>query len=144
MDEPPASRLGGDAAEGVDPRRHWVGFIASGALAFAVDGGVMEIGVRMLGLPPLLARLIGIGCAMIAAWLSHRTLTFALTTRPTLRELGRYVVAASAAALINYAVFATILLAWPSVQRLIALVMATFLATIFSYLSMRYGVFRRA
>ena len=143
MREEPPHGIGRDAAEGVDARRHWGGFIVSGALAFTVDFAVMEVCVRMLGLPPLLARVIGIGFAMVAAWLSHRRLTFALTTRPSLGELGRYVLAASATALINYAVFAAVLLAWPSVDRLIALVAATFLATIFSYLSMRYGVFRR-
>lgn len=143
MREEPPHAIGRDAAEGVDARRHWAGFIASGALAFTVDFAVMEVCVRMFGLPPLLARVIGIGCAMVAAWLSHRRLTFALTTRPSLSELGRYVLAASATALINYAVFAAVLLAWPSADRLIALGAATFLATIFSYLSMRYGVFRR-
>ena len=132
-----------DAAQGLHPARHWAGFLASGAIAFAVDGSVMEIGVRLLDVPTLVARLAGVICAMLAAWIAHRTLTFALTTKPSLAELGRYIAAASTTAAINYAVFAALLVAWSDIPRLAALVIASCVATIFAYLSMRYGVFRR-
>lgn len=132
-----------DAASGLAPARHWGGFLVSGAVAFTVDAGVMEIGVRLLGLPTLLARLAGVTCAMLAAWMCHRTLTFALTTKPNLAELARYVAAASTTALINYGVFVALIVGWSDMPRLVALVVASCLATIFAYLSMRYGVFRR-
>lgn len=132
-----------DAARGIRPARHWGGFLVSGAVAFTVDGGVMEIGVRLLGLPTLVARFTGVMCAMIAAWLCHRTLTFALTTKPDLAEFARYVAAASTTAAINYTAFAVLLFLWPVMPRLVALAIASCLATIFAYLSMRYGVFRR-
>ncbi len=132
-----------DAASGLPAARHWGGFLASGAVAFTVDGSVMEIGVRLIGLPTLVARLVGVTCAMIAAWMCHRTLTFALTTKPSLAEFTRYVAAASTTALINYGVFAALIFGWPDMPRLAALAIASCLATIFAYLSMRYGVFRR-
>lgn len=103
----------------------------------------MEVGVRLFGLPTLIARLAGIALAMLAAWLAHRTFTFALTSQPSPGELARYVTAAATTAAINYSVFAAILMVWPHTSRLAALVAASFVATIFSYLSMRYGVFRR-
>ncbi|MGE0766777.1 MAG: GtrA family protein [Hyphomicrobiaceae bacterium] len=134
---------GRDAAAGVPRARHWGGFLTSGAVAFTVDGTVMEIGVRLLDLPTLVARLAGVGCAMVAAWMCHRTFTFALTTRPTVAEFSRYVAAASTTAAINYGVFVVLLLAWPSFPRLPALALASFVATFFAYVSMRYGVFRR-
>jgi putative flippase GtrA len=133
-----------DASRDLTSARHWGGFIVSGGLAFCVDGGVMELGIRMLGLPPLVARIASVACAMVTAWLAHRRLTFALTTKPSLSEFGRYVAAASATALVNYAVFAFILLGWPSAPAFGALVAASCVATIFSYISMRYGVFRRS
>ncbi|MGD9804433.1 MAG: GtrA family protein [Hyphomicrobiaceae bacterium] len=132
-----------DAASGVPRARHWGGFLASGAIAFTVDGGVMEMAVRLLDLPTLIARLLGVMSAMVAAWMCHRTLTFALTTKPSVGEFTRYVAAASTTAAINYAVFVIILMAWPSFPRLLALVIASCVATIFAYVSMRYGVFRR-
>lgn len=137
---PPKSR---DAATGLKPTRHWGGFLASGAIAFTVDGGVMELGVRVFGLPTFLARFLGVICAMLTAWMCHRTLTFALTTKPSLAELARYIAAASTTALINYAVFVALIVTWPELPRLGALVVASCVATIFAYLSMRYGVFRR-
>ena len=123
--------------------RHWAGFIVSGGLAFCVDGGILEIGIRVLGLSPFLARVLSVACAMLVAWLAHRRLTFALTTSPTVREFVRYAAAASATAIVNYAVFAFILLAWRNVPPFAALVAASCVATIFSYVSMRYGVFKR-
>ena len=132
-----------DAADGVAVKRHWGGFIASGCLAFFVDAAVMELGVRWVGLPPLVSRIASVACAMVVAWLAHRTLTFALTTKPTRWEFIRYVAAASTTAAINYAVFAFILVAWPIAGRIPALIIASCVATIFAYVSMRYGVFRR-
>lgn len=131
------------AARSLTSMRHWGGFLVSGGLAFAVDGGVMEFGIRMLGLSPFVARIVSVACAMVTAWLAHRRLTFGQMTKPTLAEFGRYAAAASATALVNYAVFAVILLAWPTAPALGSLVAASCVATFFSYVSMRYGVFRR-
>jgi putative flippase GtrA len=117
--------------------------LATGAIAFAVDATVLELGVRVLGLPALGARLLAISIAMVVAWLAHRTWTFAVASRPDLREFARYASAASTTALLNYACFAALLLALPAIPRLAALVAASIVATIFSYVSMRYGVFRR-
>lgn len=139
-DGPTKSR---DAAAGVPRTRHWAGFLTSGAVAFSVDGGVMELGVRLLGLPTLVARLAGIACAMVAAWICHRTLTFALTSHPSSSEFLRYVASATTTAIINYSTFAALLIGWPSMPRLAALVIASCVATFFAYVSMRYGVFRR-
>lgn len=123
--------------------RHLAGFLASGIMALAVDACVLVIGVRVFGLSPFLARLIAISIAMVVAWAAHRRFTFALTVRPSLNEFLRYAAAAWTTAGINYLVFATVLLAYPAITPLSALVVASIVATIFSYLSMRYGVFRR-
>ena len=133
-----------DAADGVSKLRHWLGFLVSGVLAFAVDGLAMEIAVRLLGMPPLGARLVSIMVAMVVAWTAHRNLTFALTVKPSFREFGRYFVAASTTAAINYTLFALQIVIRPDMPRLAALFSASIVATIFSYLSMRYGVFRRS
>jgi putative flippase GtrA len=136
-------RPGRDAAAGLRPARHWCGFLLSGAIAFTIDAGVMELCVRVLGLPPLVARLFSISTAMLGAWLAHRRLTFAMTMPPTAGELARYAGAAWTTAAINYGVFASILLVEPGAPRIPALVAASIVATIFAYISMRYGVFRR-
>jgi putative flippase GtrA len=134
----------GDPARDLPRLRHWGGFLLAGCTAFLVDWSVLELGVRLLGLPPLIARLFAVSVAMVTAWLAHRRLTFALTSSLSIAEFMRYAAAAWTTAALNYVCFAAVLLAWPSVSRLAALVFASIVATIFSYLSMRYGVFRRS
>jgi putative flippase GtrA len=124
------------------PTRHWGGFLVSGAIAFSTDAAILETTTRLLHWHPLLARLVAISLAMIAGWLAHRTLTFALRSRPTAMEFARYAAAAWSAAAINYALFATILLLRPGTWPLVALFIASGAAAVFSYLAMRFGVFR--
>lgn len=124
-----------------DPR-HWVGFIVSGSIAFVTDAVVLLLLSRVIGLAPLLARLISIGCAMVAGWRAHRYLTFGLATRPSLKEFLGYAAVAWTAAGINYVVFAAVLLLRPNTFELIALVVSSLFAMTFSYLGMRFGAFR--
>lgn len=137
-----------DDDAGISPRagrsaiHHWVGFLISGLIALSVDATVLETGIRLFGLHPLAARLLGISCAMVAGWLAHRTLTFALRSRPSVREFARYAAVAWTTAAVNYGIFASILIVRPAMQPLVALLFASIAATIVAYLGMRYGAFR--
>lgn len=122
--------------------RHLAGFVVSGLAAFFVDAGVLLAAVRLAGLDPRVARIVAIAVAMVVAWLAHRRLTFAVTAKPSLGELGRYVAAASTTAAINYSVFAGLITILPWLGPLAALVASTGIATVFSYIAMRCGVFR--
>ena len=132
-----------DPAAGLPLHRHGLGFLFSGLLAFLVDAAVLEAGVRLLGVDPLLARIAAISIAMLCGWLAHRRFTFAIATEPSLGEFFRYALAGSGAALLNYALFALQLLISPTMPRLIALAIASAGAMVFAYLAMRYGVFRK-
>jgi putative flippase GtrA len=125
-----------------NPARHWGGFVASGMIALSIDATVLQLGVGLIHLHPLGARLIAISCAMVGGWLSHRTLTFAVRSRPTLAEFARYAAVAWTTAAINYGSFATILIARPATHPLIALLFSSLAATVFAYLGMRFGAFR--
>lgn len=122
--------------------RHFGGFLASGLLAFAVDAAMLEVGVRLLDLEPLVARLAAISLAMVVGWLAHRRWTFAVEHSPTLGEFFRYAAAGWTSATINYVAFALLLLLVPTLPRLAALVASSIFSTIFSYITMRYGVFK--
>lgn len=138
------------ANEDPDPERpasrpahhHWAGFLLSGLIALSCDAIILELGVRMLGLHPLQARLFAISLAMVAGWLSHRKFTFALKSEPTFGEFARYAAVAWTTAAINYVVFAALLLVSPAMVPIMALVIASFIATFFAYVGMRYGAFR--
>ena len=125
------------------PLRHGLAFLLSGGLAFLIDAGILQLLVAGLGLHPILARIASIACGMMAGWLSHRRYTFRLTTPPTLRELLRYASVQWTVALLNYAIFALIVLLWPATEPLLALFVASGIAMFFSYFGMRFLAFRQ-
>ncbi len=123
--------------------KHWLGFLISGAIAFAVDGATMKLLTHFFGMPILASRLIGITLAMVAGWLAHRHLTFRLATPPSITEFVKYAGVAWTAAAINYVCFAGILFVWPALEPLIALLASSAVAMGAAYLGMRFAAFRR-
>jgi putative flippase GtrA len=138
-----AAEGNGAAPGGRHPLRHGLAFLVSGGVAFAVDALVLELLTRGVGVPPIVARLAAIALAMVAGWLMHRTFTFVVEAPPSVAEFLRYAGVAWSAAAINYGVFVLVVLAWPAVAPLAALVISSLAAMLFSYLGMRFAAFRR-
>jgi putative flippase GtrA len=65
-----------------------------------------------------------------------------LRSRPSVGEFARYAAVAWTTAAINYGSFASILIVRPAFPPLLALLLASIVATLFAYLGMRYGAFR--
>ena len=124
------------------PLRHGLAFVLSGSLAFCTDAGVLELLVAGFGMHKLLARVVSLSLAHVVGWLSHRRFTFRLSTPPTRSEFLRYAGVQYAIALINYGIFALIVLAKPDLRPLYALVVSSGVAMFFSYFGIRFGVFR--
>jgi putative flippase GtrA len=123
--------------------RHGAGFLVSGGLAFLTDASILAALTRGAGLDPFTARIIAIGCAMIVAFFAHRRLTFAVQEPATWRQFSKFVGVAITASLVNYAIYAGILIARPGTEPLAALVIATAISMFVSYAGMRFGVFRK-
>jgi putative flippase GtrA len=124
------------------PVRHGLAFLISGGTAFIVDALVLKLLTSVLGLHPIAARLAAIALAMVAGWLMHRTFTFRVTARPSLPEFLRYAGVAWTAAAVNYGLFVLIVLAYPAIEPLVALVISSVVAMVFAYLGMRFAAFR--
>lgn len=122
--------------------KHWLGFLISGGLAFAIDATTTKLLTSIFGVPVLASRIVGISLAMIAGWLAHRQLTFRLATPPTLHEFLKYAGVAWVAAAINYAIFAAIIFIYPTIEPLIALAISSIIAMAAAYLGMRFGAFK--
>jgi len=122
--------------------RHGLGFLVSGSLAFVTDAMVLHVLTSAAHVDPIIARLASISVAMVVGWLSHRRLTFALSSAPSLGEFIRYAAVAWFSAGVNYAVFVFIILIWPETLPLVALVVASGIAMFVSYVGMRFGAFR--
>ena len=125
------------------PVRHGLAFLVSGGTAFIVDALVLKLLTSVLGLHPIVARLAAIALAMVAGWLMHRTFTFRVTARPSLPEFLRYAAVAWTAAAVNYGLFVVIVLAYPAIEPLVALVISSAVAMVFAYLGLRFAAFRQ-
>ena len=124
------------------PVRHGLAFLVSGGTAFLVDALVLTLLTAVVGLHPILARVAAIALAMVAGWLMHRTFTFRVRARPSLREFLRYAGVAWTAAAVNYGVFVLIVLAFAGIEPLVALIVSSAVAMAFAYIGMRFAAFR--
>lgn len=137
--EPGPRTRDGPATSGL---AHWLGFVASGGIAFATDTGLLLLLTKVAGYGPFSSRAVSIPAAIVAGWLAHRTLTFRVTAPPSLAELLRYASLQSLSIAVNYALYAAILLLRPATEPLVALILSSAVAMVIAYLGMRLGVFR--
>ncbi len=126
-----------------DRLKHGAGFLTSGLIAFAVDALVLALLTKVAGLDPYSARLTAIAAAMVAGYFAHRNLTFRLSHPASLAEFAKFAAVATAASVINYALYAALLLIFSGLEPLIALTIASGLGMIVSYFGYRLGVFQR-
>jgi putative flippase GtrA len=125
------------------PLRHGLAFLLSGGFAFLVDAVILKLLTAALGIHPLLARVVSVSCAHVAGWLSHRTFTFRMTTPPTLAEFLRYAgLQSTVSVVVNYGIYAVILVLRPEIEPLFAMVVSSGVAMVFSYFGMRFAAFR--
>lgn len=127
---------------GQHPLRHGLAFLICGFISLCVDAIILKLLTIYVGMHPFLARIIAISIAMVSGWLSHRTFTFALTTRPTIAEFLRYVAVGWFVSAVNYGVFVAILLIRPATEPLLALIGSSVVAMFFAYFGIRFAAFR--
>jgi putative flippase GtrA len=121
--------------------RHYGGFVLAGLSALAVDTSVLTVLTRVAGLSPFVARPFGIGLAMVVSWLINRTITFNARTPPNLVEFSKFAGVSITSQMVNYGVFAALLLAFPVLMPEIALLLACSVSMFVSYAGFRFGVF---
>lgn len=124
--------------------RHYGGFVLAGIAALATDTAVLALLTRWGGLSPFLARPFGIAFAMVVSWLINRTVTFQAGVPPSVGEFSKFAGVSVTSQIVNYAVFAGILLAFPLLMPELALFLACFVSMFVSYAGFRFGVFGAA
>jgi putative flippase GtrA len=139
MTEPISTRW--HRAVGSGAVRHYGGFLLAGLSALATDAAVLTMLTRWFGISPFIARLFGIALAMVVSWLINRTITFSAATPPTLVEFSKFAGVSVTSQIVNYAVFAGLLLAIPALLPELALFFACFVSMFVSYAGFRFGVF---
>lgn len=123
---------------------HLARFAFVGGVGFVVDTGCLAILHHGGGLDPFSARVISITAATLTTWRLNRTLTFGASATSQLSEGFRYGAIASAAAVLNYILYAAALLLWPALPPVAAVIAATSVAMGFSYFGYSRFVFQGA
>lgn len=130
------------AATGSGRARHYGGFVLAGLCALATDTAALALLTRVIGLSPFIARPFGIALAMVVSWLINRSVTFATEEPASLTEFAKFAGVSVTSQLVNYAVFALLLVAYPLLMPELALLSACFVSMFVSYTGFRFGVFR--
>jgi putative flippase GtrA len=124
----------------IKPSPNLMGFAASAAVAFTLDAGILWSLVQV-DIDPLGARIVSMAAALVAGWLVNRTWTYADPSRPSFAEFGRYASSGALSMGVNYTAFALMLIFWPVVNSLEALIIGTLTALAVSFCGYCLAVF---
>ena len=116
-------------------------FAVVGGAGFLVDAGVLALLLHVSPLGPFSARIVAIAAAMLVTFWLNRTFTFGRSDRSLAVEGTRYGGVGISAALLNYAVYAVILLVFPAVWPVLAVAVASVVAMVWSFLGYSRFVF---
>ena len=116
-------------------------FALVGGAGFLVDAGVLALLLFATPLGPLVARILSIGVAMVFTFWLNRTFTFGRSSRTLAAEGARYGGVGISAALLNYAVYSALVLAFPALSPILAVAIASLAAMVWSFLGYSRFVF---
>jgi putative flippase GtrA len=114
-------------------------FLLVGGTGFVIDATVTYLLTRLWGMP-LVARVPGIGTAMIFTWLANRYFTYRVNTRKTKAEAFRYATTVWLMSLVNWSVYAVLIRV--GIPSILAVVCSTGGLAIVSFHAYRHWVFR--
>lgn len=118
-------------------------FVVAGASGFLTDAGVLHLLITYTTVGPYLARGLSIALAMMVTWQINRRMTFGNSGRSGLDEGVRYTFVGLLGAVLNYAVYASLIYTIPVIQPVAALIAASLAAMAFSYFGYSRFVFGR-
>ena len=119
-------------------------FAIVGAIGFLIDAGLLTALHNGGGLDPFSSRLISISASAVTTWRLNRSLTFGASDRSQTNEGLRYALVAAATAGFNYLVYVLLLLGFPGMPPIAAVIAATLAAMFFSYAGYSRFVFSGA
>jgi putative flippase GtrA len=118
-------------------------FLVAGGLGFLVDAGMLALLLAGTSMGPLAARVLAILVALGVTWTFNRSLTFGRSRYPLMFEGARYGGVGMMSALVNYGIYAAILMLVPAMHPLVAVAIASAGAMAFSWTGYSRFVFRK-
>lgn len=118
-------------------------FAIVGGLGFVIDS-CFTLALIHRGIDPYTARIFSIALAMMVTWRLNRALTFETRGSDQASEGIRYFTVAIIAAVLNYAIYAGLLISIPALPPLLAIIIAIGSVTMLSFVGYRHLVFKGA
>ncbi len=118
-------------------------FAVAGGSGFIVDIVVLRILMDFTPLGPFTARILSIACAMFSNFMVNRTFTFGASDKPFFEEMARYASVGAVGAVLNYIIYAMLLLAVPGFSPFLATFIAVVLVSVFSWFGYSRFVFTK-
>lgn len=116
-------------------------FAVAGTIGFITDAGLLHTMITLTPIGPYLGRILSIATAMFVTWQINRHFTFGSSGRSKTDEGVRYGFIGILGAVLNYAVYATLIFTMPLLQPVVAVVAASLAAMGFSYFGYSRFVF---
>ncbi len=116
-------------------------FAVVGSLGFLVDFGVTLLLIDF-GLDAFIARIVAIMLAVLTTWRLNRAITFGASESSQAREGMRYFAVAFCVAMVNYTIYAGLLMTVPGMSPGIAIIIAVGCATVLSFCGYRLFAFK--
>lgn len=118
-------------------------FAGVGGTGFVVDTGLTLLLIHR-GIDPYTSRVFGIMFAMITTWRLNRALTFGASRTSQTSEGARYFIVAILAAMLSYAIYASLLVMVAGFPPALAIVIAVGTTTLVSFFGYSRFAFRTA
>jgi putative flippase GtrA len=118
-------------------------FLLAGGGGFIIDAGLTHLLITAAHVSPFHARIPAILCAMGFTWLINRSRTFEPSRHSLAVEGFRYWAVGITSALLNYAVYSALIYHLPMLQPIVAVVLSSASATLYSFFGYSRFVFRQ-
>lgn len=112
--------------------KRYASFVGVGSVGFMIDACALYV-LMLANISAFYARIPAIIMAAIVTFILNKYVTFAHKQSDTLAQMIRYGAGVALASLINYGVFSGLLLIFPSLKPLFALIIASLSAMLISY-----------
>ena len=118
-------------------------FAGVGGTGFIVDTGLTLLLIHR-GIDPYTSRIFAIIFAMITTWRLNRALTFGASRTSQTSEGARYFIVAILAAILSYAIYASLLITFTGFPPALAIVIAVGTTTLVSFFGYSRFAFKTA
>lgn len=120
-------------------------FLVVGSIGFMIDGGGLFVLTEFFDWSPITARVVSMPLAILVTFLMNRYLTFKAKNLPWVRAVVTYITANAVSQGINFGLYTLLVLAFAVLYQepMVALVMSSAVAMVFSFLLSKYWVFKQ-